>query len=550
MIAATQPILPKNIYWFLFSLLAIAYIIGLFVPLMNNDSAHHANIALHMYLTGDYVSLVDRGKDYLDKPHLLFWLSAASFELLGVTSFAYKLPSFLFTILSTYSTYRLGKALYNNEVGKLAALVIASAFAYILANNDVRMDAILTAAAAFATWQLAEWVNNKKILFAIGGALGLALGFATKGWIGVVTPVIGIFFYILYKRELKLFFHWHLLIILISFLVFISPVLYAYYVQFDLHPEKNIRGKTGWSGIKFILWQQVFERYEGSGFGKASDKDYFFFFHSFLWAFATWSILTYVALFTRLKSFFTGKNEWLTISSILVMALVISFSGFKLPHYLNITFPMAAVLCASLIVQESGSGKSIKIFLFIQIIVSILCFLAAGVVTIWAFPLKNAVVIIGFVLMVLAGIFIFKQLKTTAQKLIGTSVVSTALIFYLLNANFYPQLLKYQSGGELAKETKGKIDPKNVYYWPELYNHSYTFYTKELKKNFSDSVLQQEAPVWVMADKYSYPALKEKYRIIEEVSHFNYNVSILSFEFLNPSTRQSKLNTVYLVRIK
>lgn len=128
---------------------------------MDNDSAHHANIALHMYLTGDYVSLVDHAGDYLDKPHLHFWLCAMSYKIFGVTSFAYKLPSFLFTILGTYSVYRLGKSLYNNEVGKLAALIIASSFAYLLANNDVRMDAILTASIALATWQLVDFIKTK-----------------------------------------------------------------------------------------------------------------------------------------------------------------------------------------------------------------------------------------------------------------------------------------------------------------------------------------------------------------------------------------------------
>jgi 4-amino-4-deoxy-L-arabinose transferase-like glycosyltransferase len=164
------PFLSGSIYKFLFSLLGLVYIIGLFVPLMDNDSAHHANIALHMYLTGDYVNLVDHAGDYLDKPHLHFWLCAFSYKIFGVTTFAYKFPSFVFTILGTYSTFRLGKALYNSEVGKLAALILAAAFAYILANNDVRMDAILTACIAFATWQLVESVDHKKLLNISGAA--------------------------------------------------------------------------------------------------------------------------------------------------------------------------------------------------------------------------------------------------------------------------------------------------------------------------------------------------------------------------------------------
>ena len=79
-------------------------------PLMDNDSAHHANIAMHMYLNRDYVNLIDAGQDYLDKPHLLFWLCTLSYKILGVTSFAYRFPSFLFTILCVYSVYRLGRS--------------------------------------------------------------------------------------------------------------------------------------------------------------------------------------------------------------------------------------------------------------------------------------------------------------------------------------------------------------------------------------------------------------------------------------------------------
>ncbi|MBK5270041.1 MAG: glycosyltransferase family 39 protein, partial [Bacteroidia bacterium] len=148
-----SPFISDRIYKLLFALLGFVYIIGLFVPLMDNDSAHHADIALHMYLTGDYVNLIDHAGDYLDKPHLHFWLCAFSYKIFGVTSFAYKFPSFVFTAWGTYCTYRLGKTLYNSETGKLAALIVASSFAYILANNDVRMDAILTSCIVFSIWQ-------------------------------------------------------------------------------------------------------------------------------------------------------------------------------------------------------------------------------------------------------------------------------------------------------------------------------------------------------------------------------------------------------------
>ena len=548
----TYTFLPRDIYRLLFLLLGIVYIIGLFVPLLDNDSAHHANIALHMYLTGDYVSLIDEGHDYLDKPHLLFWLSAASYQLFGVTSFAYKFPSFLFTIFGVYSTYRLGKSLYNAEVGRLSALVIASAFAFMLANNDVRMEAILTASIAFATWQLVDWVNKKSFINVLGAALGLALAFSTKGLIGVFVPAVGIFFYLLYKKDWQSFYHWQLILIIVSFFVFISPVLYCYYLQYDLHPEKIIRGKTGWSGVKFILWQQTFERYEGKSFGGAGSKDYFFFFHSFLWAFAPWSIIAYTAVVNRIRNFANKKYEWLTIGTFLIMAVMITFSGFKLPHYINIIFPSIAVLTSAYLLEKINAEVLTRRLFVIQMVVCILCLIVALLINTWAFPIRNFYLIYFIILVLIPlGIFFIKLFRTSLHRLVTVSVLTSTFIFYLLNSNFYPQLLTYQGGNELAFQTKGKVDPKHVFFWPYIYNPSFQFYSKELKKDYSDSVLNQNHPVWVLMDRNSFAQLKERnLPVIQQYSHHDYNIGTMSLKFINPTTRKETLDSLFLVRVK
>jgi 4-amino-4-deoxy-L-arabinose transferase-like glycosyltransferase len=157
-----NPINNKTWFWLFFALL-LGYMFGLFVPLMNEDASHHANIALHMVQNHDYVNLVDdNGKDYLDKPHLHFWLSALSFNIFGVNTIAYKIPSLLATILGLFATFSLGKRLYDRTTGMLAAVMYASAQAQFLANNDVRMDALLTASIIFATWQLVESVLSSR----------------------------------------------------------------------------------------------------------------------------------------------------------------------------------------------------------------------------------------------------------------------------------------------------------------------------------------------------------------------------------------------------
>jgi 4-amino-4-deoxy-L-arabinose transferase-like glycosyltransferase len=544
--------LSRGLYLFLFSLLGIVYIAGLFIPLMDNDSAHHANIALHMHQTGDYVSLIDGGNNYLDKPHLHFWLCALSYKIFGITAFAYKIPSFLFTLLGTYSTFQLGKALYTAETGRLAALVTASAFGYILANNDVRMDAILTACIVFACWQGVEFVQHKKTITALLTGAGLAAGFSVKGHIGVIIPAMALFFYMLYLREWKNFFYWKCWLIIMAFALFISPVVYCYYLQYNLHPEIMVRGKDHINGVKFILFGQSIERFRGDSFGGANKKDYLFFIHTFLWAFAPWSTLAYCAVVLRLKIFAQRKKEWLTTGSFLVMLLIVSFSGFKLPHYLNVIFPFAGILVADLLLHKTENAKWMRSIFMLQIaIAGVLLFLSL-VLNAWAFPVYSIGLILVIIVLLAVPIYFLKTtLLGTLQKTVGLSVATMALVFFCLNTNFYPSLLPYQGGKELAAAIKYKINPADIYSWDSIYSSSYYFHTQQLRKPFSDTVLQEGRKTWLLYKmKVEDSILHAGYKLGEKYSVPYYHVTRLTLPFLDPATRMAQCDTMVVAELK
>jgi 4-amino-4-deoxy-L-arabinose transferase-like glycosyltransferase len=531
----TTPFLPAPVYKFLFTLLAMVYVAGLFVPLMDNDSAHHANIALRMYLTGDYVNLIDYGKDYLDKPHLHFWLCALSYEIFGVTGFAYKLPSLLFTFLGTWSVYRLGKSLYNVETGRLAALI----------------DAILTACIAFATWQLVDLIQQRRLINVIGAAFALALGFSTKGHIAVFVPAVAALFYILYKKEWKLLLHWKLLSVILLFGVFIAPVVYCYYLQYNLHPDKVVRGNDHVNGVKFILFGQSVERFKGDSFGGDSKNDYFFFLHSFLWAFAPWSIISYIAIAYRVKSFRNRSEEWLTTGVFITILLVVSFSGFKLPHYLNIIFPTTAALASSFIIAKRDDPLWIKRIYTLQLIITLLMLVLLGAVTFWAFPVKRLWVITGVILLLAVYFYFIKStMLNKLQKAVCISVAAMILAFFLLNTNFYPQLLQYQGGNELAFATKGKLNPHNVYFWKETYSSSFTFYTGTLRQPFIDSTYQPGKKTWLLFDIRNEEEIKQAgYGLGERFEAIDFEITKLDLKFVNPVTREAHCTKLVLAEI-
>ena len=255
-------------------MLLLAYLGGAVVPLMDADATRYAGIALRIHETGDWTRLMTQGEDYLDRPHLLFWLSALSFEVFEINAAAYKLPSLLFSILAVYSTAQLGALLHNETVGRLAGAILASAFAFMLANNDVRMETMLTGATIFATWQLIVFASDRnertRPQHLIMAGAGLALGFAAKGMIGMALPLLAVFLYLVYCLDWKRLFDPNWLLLPPVVLLFIAPVLYACFRQF------------GADGVKFFLWSQNVARLAAEHAATPKTGDPLFYYHSFL----------------------------------------------------------------------------------------------------------------------------------------------------------------------------------------------------------------------------------------------------------------------------
>ncbi|MDR2032600.1 MAG: glycosyltransferase family 39 protein [Azoarcus sp.] len=533
-----------------YALLAAAYAGGAVVPLMNNDSAHHAAIALHIHETGNWSHLVTQGKDYLDKPHLLFWLAALSFKFFGVNALAYKLPSLLFSILAVHATVRLGTMLHSETSGRLAGVILASAFAFMLANNDVRMDAILTGAIIFSTWQLVAFAGRGSS----GGrqpltlaALGLALGFATKGMIGAVMPLIAVFLYLVYLRDWRRLFDPGWLRLALRALLFISPVLVAYFRQF------------GVDGVKFILWSQNIERLAGERFGNAGADDPLFFYHTFLWAFLPWSPLALWSLASSLRRLThdrfwpRARGEALTLGTIVTMFCIMSVSQFKLPHYLNILLPFFAIHLAGWLPARLVHPGGRRMVLWVQIAVLAALVAVAFLVNAWMFPLRDGRIAVAAVALLLSGVVLARHAPCAARPVIA-SVCGVAVFWLLLNFNFYPRLLAYQAGSTLGvKAMTLGLAPDSLYFLAGGGRAaSFDIATGRLTPEIGLEELERiDAPVVLYADATDREMI-EAAKLLFDVLEYSpdYRVTRLRMRFLDPNTRARTLRPVYLLRIR
>lgn len=167
------------------------------LPLMDTTEARYGEIGRKMAELGDWVTpWFDYGVPFWGKPPLSFWLTAASFEWLGVSGFTARLPHLLCSMLIAAIVWRLARPHSKNEA--LAALaVLAGSLLFFLASAAVMTDPALvlgTTLAMSAFW-LALHDPSPGVRRRQGWLffLGIALGLLAKGPIAGVligTPLL------------------------------------------------------------------------------------------------------------------------------------------------------------------------------------------------------------------------------------------------------------------------------------------------------------------------------------------------------------------------
>ena len=543
-----------NIYIFYIVLCIIIYILGsLFIPLMEIDSVQYANISREMLQNKSFLQIFDQGKDYLDKPPLLFWLSSLSMYLFGLNDFAFRLPSILMAILAIYSTYKFTLLYYSNEIAALAALVLASTQAMFLITHDVRTDTMLMAWVILAIWQFAIWLKNRKWGSLIIAFTAVAFGMMTKGPIALMVPVFSFAPHLIMHRNFKMLFRWEYLLGIGIIIILLIPMDIGLYQQFDLHPEKVMYEKTGTSGLRFFYWTQSFGRITGESVWHEND-DFFFLFQNLLWGFLPWTLFLIFGLISectkiiRTKFTLNKNEEWVVLPGFLITYTALGISNYQLPHYIYVVLPFTAIIAAkslySLVINwENRIFKNIingiNIFIYILILSILLVLLL--------FTFNTNIYLVIASLSVMGIFFLIVMVKKTEAipRVIQFALFTIVTTNLLLTIFFYPKLLEYQLGNEVSKVIRQKnIDKNNFYLYQVYYERSLDFYSNYSFQNIENLDSLKTNDYVLIKNELINQELLTNFNKIERISTFH--VSTLNAEFLNPKTRDSAL-TIYAI---
>lgn len=178
--------------------------------LMDPDEGRYAEIAREMLVTGDFVTPHLNFLPYLEKPPLVYWLTALSLTLGGLNEWAARFIPALSALGGVLAVYWFAATLWGVGTGILAGLIIATSSGYFILGRLLTLDMAL---AGFMTWGLALSylaLRNQKRHYLPWAYLALGLAVLTKGPVAVVLPgLIFLAWFLALKQWRSLLQLWH-----------------------------------------------------------------------------------------------------------------------------------------------------------------------------------------------------------------------------------------------------------------------------------------------------------------------------------------------------
>ncbi|WP_428660671.1 ArnT family glycosyltransferase [Runella sp.] len=539
--------------------LLIVYVIGAIrIDIMDIDAAQYASIGREMADNNQFLEVQFRGKDYyLDKPPLLFWLSALVFKVLGISNFAYRLIPILSALLGIYAVYRFCKLYYSERVAYTSALIVGSCQAFFLMNHDVRCDTLLTNCVMVSIWQLAEYVKKRDWKPFVISFVFTGLAMLAKGPISLI--VIGSAFFVDFalKRQWNRIFDWRWLLGIPIIGLVVLPYCIGLYRQY------------GSEGLYFYFWEQSFGRITGE-----SDWDnspgVFFQSHNFLWSFLPWVLAFIPALFTRVRDIIKARflipltDEGVSVGGFLLPFIALSTAQYQLPHYTFVVFPLAAVL-AGRFLDQLIDQQDTKVFRWVRIgLIVTSCVMATAIVILctWAFPLENILLLIVTALVAVLIVRLYNRKRPAFSQLVFAPFLTAVGANLLLNAHVYPTLLTYQAGSvmgrKVAYEQKSNVNSFYIYEVAPAtqYNifHSALDYYTERTTPVLRSIPELKSKLvpnttLIYTDEKGLDSLKTA-GLSFKTLHItqNFHVTGLTLPFLNPALRATETRPRYLLQ--
>lgn len=167
------------------------------------DEGHYSQVALQMAKRGDWITPYANGVRYLEKPPLMYWVTAASFRVFGANEFALRLPTALAVIALVWLVSLTAGRASGPQAAIIAGLGTAFSVGTYLFTREALHDIWLVLFITLAMFAFLEWYRDplhprRHALLFYAALAGAAM---TKSLLGVAFPVGIVAVFFLLSRE-------------------------------------------------------------------------------------------------------------------------------------------------------------------------------------------------------------------------------------------------------------------------------------------------------------------------------------------------------------
>ncbi len=543
----------KPYFILLFVLALVVNFAGIDQRFFTDDPGLYASISKNLLYHKSFFNLFTYDQNWLDKPHFPFWMVLLSFKIFGVSVWAYRLPAFIFFLISLRYTFLFSKKNYNEQVAWGAIIILATSQHVIMMNTDVRAEPYLMALVIGSIYhisRLEEYYSRRDLIM---GALLTACAIMTKGVFVIVAIYGALLGQLFFKKKISSLFRIKWLFLALLTFLFTLPEFYALYTQFDLHPEITVFNRHGVSGIRWFLWDSQFGRFVNNGpISQKKSGSIIFYLHTLLWAFAPWCLLFYYAIYRSIRRIILKRPlaEYYTISGGLLLLILFSLSRFQLPFYTNTIFPLFAIItapyCFKPLMQFGSLFRQTSLYLY-----GVAFILITFAINYFAKPDGILLFMIDCAVLAAGLLFILPRLKKPHLRAFFLTSIAVLFANFYLNTVFYNIMADYNGQIKAARYVNGDSFDGYHLYSLRFENNIFQFYSKkpidyiplDSFKNFSP------APRSIFyARKLSIDILNQQHVPFKILSSFpNYPQENILPKFVNAATRETVLDSVYLI---
>lgn len=175
------------------TLVLLAAAVGLLAPNLNYplfepDETRYAQIAREMLDSGDWRTPTLMGKPYLDKPPLVYWLTAASYAAFGEAPWTARLPCAVSALIAVVAAFLLGRRVLGDAAAWFGALALLLCGGFLLCGRFLVLDGPLTCLVTLSMLAAMLALRQQQLSWRwwIASAVACGLALLTKGPVALV----------------------------------------------------------------------------------------------------------------------------------------------------------------------------------------------------------------------------------------------------------------------------------------------------------------------------------------------------------------------------